>query len=303
MVVLVVANLYLLTVSGAARVDAAQAQVETAQALYQQAVDQKSAGVVAGIDVLRAHVELQTRRQRLLAAKNDFEKQKLDLARAIGLPSGQGFTLADTVPYSPAPVVNLEQALTRAYQERRNVQRARALVNSAEAAKKASWAEALPSLRFSGDYGAIGRSFSNSHGTFTASASLRIPIFQGGRVRGDVLEADALLEQRKAELENMRGAVDAEVRKAFLDLMSANEQVEVTREGLELANQTLTQARDRYGAGVVDNIEVVQAQEAVASANESYIASVYAHNIAKASLARAVGVAEKSVREFLGANP
>jgi len=302
-VVLVVANLYLLAVSGSARVDAAQAQLQTAQALYEQAIHQKNVGVVAAIDVLRAHVELQNRHQRLLASKNEFEKQKLDLSRAVGLPSGQEFNLADAMPYAPAPPVNLDQALQHAYQQRRDVQRAQTMVNAAQAARRAAYSEALPSLKFNGDYGVIGRSFDSARSTFSATAALRIPIFQGGKVRGDVRQADALLEQRKAELDNLRGQADADVRRAYLDLQSATEQVEVTREGLDLANQTLTQARDRYAAGVADNIEVVQAQEALAAANETYISSIYAHNIAKVSLARAVGVAEKSVREFLGANP
>jgi outer membrane protein TolC len=301
-VVLAVANLYLLAVAQSARVDAAQAQLQTAQVLYQQAVHQKNAGVVAGIDVLRAHLQLQNRQQRLVAAKNDFEKQKLDLARAIGLSSAQQFTLVDAMPYAAAPLIDLQQALQHAHQQRRDIQRAEALVKAAEAAKRAAISEALPTLRANGDYGAIGRSFESARSTFSATVALRIPIFQGGKVRGDVLQSDALLEHRKAELQNLRAEVDAEVRKSYLDLQSAGEQIEVTREGLELAKETLTQAKDRYAAGVADNIEVVQAQEALAAANEGYISGVYAHNIAKASLARAVGVAEKSVREFLGAN-
>jgi outer membrane protein TolC len=139
----------------------------------------------------------------------------------------------------------------------------------------------------------------NSHGTYTAAVSLNIPVFQGGRVRGDVLEADALLEQRRAQLADMRGRIAYEVRTAFLDLGAANEQVQVARSAVDLAQQQLTQARDRFAAGVTNNLEVIQAQEAVAMANENYISSLYAFNAAKAALGRAVGGAEKTIPSFL----
>src|SRR5205085_9353328 len=131
-VVLVVANLYLQAVAGEARVQAAQSQLQTAQSSHDQATNMRQAGVVAGIDVLRAQVELQARRQRLLSVQNDFAKAKLDLARAIGLPAGQQFILADKMPYAPAPVVNLETALQHAYERRADYQRALMLVRAAE---------------------------------------------------------------------------------------------------------------------------------------------------------------------------
>ena len=259
----------------------------------------RKAGVVAGIDVLRSQVELQLRQQQLLAARNRFAKDKLDLARAAGLPSGQEFNLSDKMPYAPTPVLTLEKALADAYANRADYQRVQALLRSAEAARRGATAENFPTLGLDGNYGDIGRSFGHSHGTFSAAVALNIPIFQGGKVRADTLQADALLERRRAELEDTRGRVDSEVRKAFLDLQSAADQVEVTGKEIELATETLTQARDRFAAGVANNLEVVQAQEALANANETYIESVYAHNIAKASLARAVGLAEKSIKAFL----
>src|SRR5438552_801022 len=280
---------------------AAQSQLQTAKSSFDQASHMRNAGVVAGIDVLRAQVELQARQQRLLSVQNDFAKAKLDLARAIGLPAGQEFNLADKMPYAPAPVINLETALQHALQQRADYLRAQMLVRAAEASRRAAISEALPSLKFDGNYGDIGRTFGNSHGTFGADAALNIPIFQGGKVAADTEQASAVLAQRRDELDNLRGQIDAEVRKAFLDLQAASEQVEVTREEVDLASQTLTQSRDRFAAGVADNLQVVQAQEALANANEAYIDSVYAHNVAKASLARVVGVAEKSVKEFLGA--
>jgi len=298
-VVVVVADMYLQAVASSARVDAAQSQLATAQATYDQAINMRKAGVVAGIDVLRSQVELQLRQQQLLAARNRFAKDKLDLARAAGLPSGQEFNLSDKMPYAPTPVLTLEKALADAYANRADYQRVQALLRSAEAARRGATAENFPTLGLDGNYGDIGRSFGHSHGTFSAAVALNIPIFQGGKVRADTLQADALLERRRAELEDTRGRVDSEVRKAFLDLQSAADQVEVTGKEIELATETLTQARDRFAAGVANNLEVVQAQEALANANETYIESVYAHNIAKASLARAVGLAEKSIKAFL----
>ena len=298
-VVLVIADLYLQAVASSARVDAAQSQLATAQATYDQAVNMRKAGVVAGIDVLRSQVELQFRQQQLLATRNRFAKDKLDLARAVGLPSGQEFNLADKMPYAPAPAVTLEKALADAYANRAEYQRAQALLRSAEAARRGATAENYPTLGLDGNYGDIGRTFGHSHGTFSTAVALNIPIFQGGKVRADTLQADALLERRRAELEDTQARVDSEVRKAFLDLQSAADQVAVTGKEIELATETLTQARDRFAAGVANNLEVVQAQEALANANETYIESVYAHNIAKASLARSVGLAEKSIKAFL----
>jgi outer membrane protein TolC len=303
LVVLVVGGTYMQTLAGAALIDAVQAQVTTAQRLFEKAQDQKNAGVAAGIDVLRAQVEFQAQQQRLLVAKNEFEKQKLALARAIGLPLAQQFRLAETIPYSPAPPMTLEQALERAYQHRADYLGAQALVRAAELSRKAAVAERYPNVTVAGDYGTLGRAPGNSHGTFTATASLNVPIFQGGKVRGDITQADAVLAQRRAQLDDQRSRIEFEVRSAFLDLQSAADQVQVARSSVDVAQQTLTQAQDRFSAGVTSNIEVVQAQEALAAANENYIASLLAHNLAKLALARALGVAEEASKEFLGGNP
>ena len=129
--------------------------------------------------------------------------------------------------------------------------------------------------------------------------TLTIPIFQGGRTHANVLQAEAALRQSKARLEDLRGQIDNDVRTALLDLNAAADQVEVARSSIDLAEQTLTQAQDRFAAGVSDNLEVVQAQESVASAHESYISSLYAHNLAKVELARALGNAEQGVKQYM----
>ncbi len=298
-VVLVVTGLYLQAVTGASRVDAAQAQAATAEAAYTQAVDFKQAGVVPAIDVLRAQVELRVQQQRLIFFRNELEKQKLSLARAIGLPDGQPFRLTDSVPFAAAPTLTVDDAIARAYGSRMDYQGATARLSAAELRRNAAEAGRLPSVAFDGNYGTIGPSLANSHGTFTAAVSLNIPVFQGGRVRGEVLQADAAIEQQRAQLEDLRGRIAFEVRTAFLDMTAAGDQVGVARSAVDLAQQELTQARDRFSAGVTNNLEVIQAQEAVATANESYLSSLYAYNAAKASLARAIGGAEKMIPAFL----
>jgi outer membrane protein TolC len=300
LVVLAVANAYLQVISDRATVESQQAQVDTSRALYQRASDQRKAGVAARIDELRANVELQTQQQRLIAAQNQQDKDALTLARTIGLPSGQEFTVTDNAAYSPLQGVTLEKALQDAYANRGDHMSAELELRAAELTRKAAAAENYPSISSQVDYGVIGPNFANSHGTFTATVSLNIPIFQGTRVRGDVLKADTNLQQRRAELEDLRGRIDQEVRSAFLDLTSAGELVKVANSNKELARETLSEAQDRFGAGVTDNIEVVQAQESVSSADQAYISSLYSFNIAKVQLARAMGIAEQSVKTYLG---
>lgn len=299
LVVLAAGNAYLQTLAGAARVDAAEAQVGTAQALYNKAVDQQRAGVTPAIDTLRAQVELQTRQQQLIVARNDYAKEKLALARTIGLPPGQEFSLSDKAPYEPLITPSLEQSLQRAYSSRADYRAAMAQVRAAELSRKAATAEHFPSLGLEADYGDIGISPFTSNGTYHVAGTLNIPIFQGNKAHGDALESQAVLRQNRAQMENLRAQIDSEVRTALLDLNAANDQVQVARSSLDLAQQTLTQAQDRFSAGVADNLEVVQAQEILATANENYIASLYAHNVAKVEYARAIGFAEEGVKQYL----
>jgi outer membrane protein TolC len=298
LVVQAVGSNYFLTIASAARVATAEAQVKTAQALYDQASDQLKAGVAASIDALRAKVELQTRQQQLIAARNALAKQKLVLARVIGLPAGQQFEITEKGQYEPITEITLEEALRRAFSTRPDYQAALAQLRGAELARKAAIAEYYPTVDFAADYGDIGITPSHSHGTFDVAGVLRFPIFQGGKVHGDVLQADASIAQSRSQLENLRGQIDQDVRTAFLDLQSAGDQVVVAQSSVDLAAQTLTQAQDRFKAGVTDNIEVVQAQESVTGANESYIESLYSFNLAKISLARALGFAEENVKQF-----
>jgi outer membrane protein TolC len=300
LVVLVVGASYLQTLADAARVESAQAQVQTSKALYDQAVNLKSAGMVAGIDVLRSQVEYQAQQQRLLVAQNELDKQMLSLARTIGIPMGQQIKLADKIPAAQAVPITFEDALKRAYEKRSDYQQAESRLRAAELVKKSAEAQRLPSVGVNGDYGVIGRTPGNSHGTFTAAAALQIPIFQGGRITADVQQAEVQRKTREAELDDLRQRIEFEVRSAFLDVNAATKQLEVATSALGVARDQVSQSRDRFAAGVSNNVEVVQAQEQLAAAEENYISSLFAHNVAKLSLARALGIAEDATKKFLG---
>jgi outer membrane protein TolC len=299
LVVLAVGNAYLLTIASAARIETTDAQVKNAQALYNKAIDQQKAGLSPAIDTLRSQVELQTRQQQLIAAHNDFAKQKLSLARVIGLPPGQEFLLTEKAPYQALTPLPREIYLERAYASRSDYQAAQAQVRAAELSRRAATAGHYPSLDFNANYGDIGATPDHSNGTWQVNGGLNVPIFAGGKTHSDVLEAEAQLKQARSQLADLRGRIDYEVRASLLDLNSAADQVGVARSTVELAEQTLTQSEDRFTAGVADNLEVVQAQESVASAQESYIQSLYAHNLAKIELARAIGDAEQGVKRYL----
>jgi outer membrane protein TolC len=302
MVVLSVGNAYLQAIAAAARVETTEAQVTSGQALYNKASDQLKAGLTPAIDTLRSQVELQTRQQQLIVARNDLAKLTLTVARIIGLAPGQQFVLTEKAPFQALTPQSLEVYLQRAYSSRSDYQSALAQVRGAELSKRAASAGRYPTLSVDANLGDIGVTPSQSNGTWQVTGGVNIPIFAGNRVHADVLEADSQLKQLRAQLGDLRGRIDYEVRTALLDLNAGAEQVEVARSSVELAEQALAQSQDRFSAGVADNLEVVQAQEAVASAHESFIQSLYAHNLAKVELAYSIGDAEQGVRRYLKGN-
>ena len=301
-IVLVIVANYLLVVADQSEVASATSQRDTAKAISQQASDQQTAGVASSVDVLRSQVQLQSREQRLIVAQNNLAKQKLALARAIGLPSGQKFEITTQIPYRELTPSDLDHAIENAYKARADFQSQMSQVGSAELERKAASAERYPSVGAEADYGLSGVNPGSSHGTVDAAATLRIPIFQGGRVHGDVLRADASLSRERQRLDDLRARIDQEVRDAYLDLDAAAQEVSVEKSAVTLATRNLEQSRDRFTSGVTDNVEVVQAQDALATANDAYIASLYSYNLAKISLARATGVAESHYSEYLKGN-
>jgi len=299
LVVQATVNAYLLIIADASRVEAIRSQVETARVLYDRAMDQQSAGTAAGIDVLRSQVELKRQQQRLLAQTNEFQKDKLALGRVIGLPAGQDYNISQTAPFAPLVSMTEDQALQTALEQRPDLQSYKARVRAAEEAVKGARGQRYPTATVTGDYGDVGKTLANSHGTFAFVASTKFNLFDGGRIAGDVVAAQAALKQRQDELADLGGQIDYQVRTAFLDIRSAADQVAVAQDNVDLANQTLAQGRDRFSAGVTDNIEVVQAQDSVAGANDALISALHAHNVAKVGLARALGGAEDGIRRLL----
>jgi outer membrane protein TolC len=298
-VVLAVAGTYLQTLADISRVESQKAQVANAQAVYDQAVVRKEAGTNARIDVTRSAVELQTQQQRLNALQADLQKQQITLARIIGLPQDRALVLSEVLSANPAHAPDAAQAIAQATSLRSDLRAAETQVHAAELALSAAHAERLPSLSLSGNYGALGPNPANAHGVFTVTGTVNIPIYQGGRVRADVEQAEATIAQRRAELADQKAHVEQEVRNALIELQTANGQLKLTQANRDFARETLTQARDRFAAGVSTTLEVVQAQEQVASAESDYISSLFALDLARVSLARATGQAENEIPNLL----
>jgi outer membrane protein TolC len=299
LVVLAVGGAYLEVLADKARVLSALAQLDTANALYQQAAQQRAVGIVAKVDVDRSQVQALIQQQRVTSLQNDFAKQKINLARMTGLPPNDQYELSDDVPFSTAPPITVEEALSQAFEQRSDLKAAVVQVRAADLALSGAHAERMPSLSVNADYGVIGTNPSQSHGTFAVTGTLRFPIWEGGRTGGDIEQADATVTQRRAELDDLKLQVESEIRKVYLDLQAATSEVEVAQKNVGVAKETLDLTRQRVEAGVADSVELVQSQESLANAELDYINSVFAHNVAKLSLARATGRAARDLPSFL----
>ena len=302
LIVLVAANVYFQTVAAGARAESTRAQLETARALREQAQELRAAGVMAGIDVIRSEVGVDAAQYAATAARNDFEKAKLQLARLVGLPIRQAFTLVDQVPALPVPSTSFEDVLARAYTNRPDFLAAQARVRAAEAAVRGARGERLPSAALVGDYGVIGLTPGSALSTFAVTGAVSVPLFDGGRASGRVRQAQSDLAQRQAELEDLRAGIYYNTQTAFLDLTTAQEQLQAATRGRELADLQLTQARDRLAAGVTNTVEVVQAQEAVAASSERFIAAQYDFTVAKALVLSSPGSLEQAIAQYLGSS-
>jgi outer membrane protein TolC len=298
LVVLTVGNAYLLVLADDSRVTSIQAQVATSKISLDQAVANHQAGTAPLLDELRARVDYQTLEQQLISAQNGFEKDKLALARTIGLPLAQKFNLSDKVPYSVFDLIDVDKAIRDAHANRKDLAAMIEQTKALEEQRKSTTAERLPKVVFAGDYGDIGVNVLHSHGTGDAQGTLSAPVFREFGLRGEAQIAQAQLDTQKAQLSDINAQVDADVRDALLDIASAQKQVEVSRSSVDLANEALSEAQQRYANGVSDNLAVSQAEQSVAQANDQYVASLYRHNIAKLSLARALG-AGQSYKNYL----
>ena len=298
LVVLAVAGAYLQVLAANARLLSARAQLETANALFERTTQQLAYGKAAQIDVNRSRVEVLLDQQRLVTLQDDLAKQKINLARLTGLPPNAEYELSNDIPYAPAPSLTMDDAIRQALAQRADLRVAQTQVKVAERALAAARAERFPSVSASADYGEIGAP-SELRPTYTISATLNVPIWNGGRTGGDIQQAQAALAQRRAELEDTRSQIESDVRNAFRDLEAAANQVQVAKQNISLMGETLRQTRQRFEAGVSENFDVVQSQESVAGANLDYIDTVFAHNLAKLALARALGNSADKLEQFL----
>ena len=299
LVILTVGNAYLLALADETRVSRVEAQVATAKVSLDQAVANHQAGTAPLLDELRSRVDSQTLEQQLIVARNALEKDKLALARTIGLPLAQSFNLADKAPYAAFDQLDVQAAITQARANRKDLAAMLEQTKAAEEQRKAATADRLPTVVFSGDYGDIGVNVSHSHETGDASGTLSVPVFKEYALRGEAQVAQAQLDTQRDKLSDANAQVDADVRDALLDIASSAKQVEVAHSSVELANEALSEAQQRYANGVSDNLAVSQAEQSVAQANDQYVTSLYRHNVAKLSLARALGAAE-SYKNYLG---
>jgi outer membrane protein TolC len=300
LVVMTVGNAYLLCIADESRIAAVKAEMATSKVSLDQATQAHDAGTSPRLDVLRAQVDYQNEQQQLIATENQFEKDKLSLARAIGLPLDQKYDLSDKEPFAALDTPDPEQAFQQALKQRKDLAAASEQLAAARASQKAAFNEQLPVASFSGDFGDLGTTPGHSHGTYSATGQVSAPILQIAKVHGDEQVADAQYDQTKAKLSDQVQQVNQEVRDAILDIQSAARLVDATKSNVGLASEALSEAQQRFRVGVSDNLPVSQALSQFEQANDQYISALYQHNVAKLSLARALGVASTNYKDYLG---
>ena len=302
LIVVAVGGSYLRVLATAALVDSQDVQVKYAESSYKQSADQQKAGLKASIDANKTLVELQTEQQRLTSERSDLIKQTMQLARIIGIDPGRQLHLAEKLSTERPFLASAEEAILSAVDHRSDLQAAGLQMKAAEETYRAAKAEYLPSFGVSGYYGLQGVNPDKGAGVFQVAATLTVPIWNSGKTKADVQQADASLRQRKAEAIDQRGIVENDVRTALVDLQTSEQQVQLAESNRALARTTLQQTMDRYATGVSDSVDVVSSQETLASAEHDYISSLYSLNLSRISLARAMGTAEQTIPDMLKGN-
>ena len=287
--VLLVVSQYLGSQRAAADVEAAQSRVSLAQALYDQAADLQKNGVGTGIDTLRANVELQNEKQRLIVARTQLETSLFALARLLNIDPARRITIADQASFSETPQTAPDQTLERAYAERPELRQLLAQEQRTSLEMQTAGEQRLPKLSLSGTWVEQGLTPSSIIPVYQYQASLDFPIFTGGRIQAQRAQADLALRQLKQQEQDLRNRIALEVKTALAQVDAARAAVTVANLGVDLAKQEVEQARDRFQAGVANNIEVINAQDSLSRANDNQIAALYAYNQARADLAHATG--------------
>jgi len=292
-VILLVVSQYIGTLRDVANVEASQSRVDLAQALYDQAADLQKEGVGTGIDTLRANVELQNEKQRLIEAQADRETSLFALSRLLNLDPRQPLELADSLSFFDTPQPEAEPSIELALAERQEWKSLEEQIKAAGNDKRASQASRLPSLRFDGNWDYLGTSTTTGIPTYTYAASVSMPIFTGGRIHAEITRASLEIQKLEQQQQDLRNQIALDVKTALINLNSARNEVQVANLGVQLSKEEVDQARDRFKAGVANNIEVIQAQDSLARANDNQIAALFRFNQARADLARSIGQMEK----------
>jgi outer membrane protein TolC len=299
-VVLAASSAYITIAASESRVEANAAQLDLAKGLEEQMKHRVERGVSPEIDLIRAQVEERTAEQRLDLAKTQFEKDKLALTRIIGLPIEQQFSLTTLLSYVEPPKEDLKAMLDSAHVSRNDLKATSLMVEAAHSATKAASDQRLPTLAINARYAGAGITPAHIYSTYDVSGSVRIPLFTGGEIASEVSAAKALEIRRQMEYRDLEARVQYDVRSAYLDLQGARHSVSVATENLKLAEHGMKEARDRFDVGVSNVVELLQAHQSVAAAQDNYISSVYVHNLAKLMLIRATGTAEMDLPFYLG---
>ena len=292
-VILLVVSQYIGTLRAMADVQASQSRVELAQALYDQAADLQKEGVGTGIDTLRANVELQNEKQRLLEAVNDRETLLYGLSRLLNLDPRQQIELADSLSFYDTPQPEVEPSIEEALTERQEWKALAAQIKAAADLKKAAQYSRLPTVQFDGNFAYVGTSGNTTLPTYTYEGSVNLPLFTGGKIHAEIVRADLEIRKLEQQQADLRNQIALDVKTALLNLQSARNEVQVANLGVQLSKEEVDQARDRFKAGVANNIEVIQAQDSLSRANDNQIAALYRFNQARADLARSIGQMEK----------
>jgi len=298
-VILNVGTEYLKVIAAQSQVDYAQSLLDTDRTLLFQAHQKHAAGVAANLDELRARVQYQSQQQAVIAAKDQLEKNKIALNRAIGLAPEQKIQLTDVAPYADLAAMPIEEARREAFQNRQDYQRMKHQIVAAELEQRAIKHERWPSLKFSGNYGVTGVAGLMYHGTFVAMGTLNIPIFHEAKFRGDADVAEAQVEQLRSQMNDLNTEIDQQLRDSLLNLQSAQQLVQVSKSSVSLAQTALDQTMERFKAGVDTNLPVAEAQTALAQAQTNYVNSVYQYNESKLTLARNLGLIESQFKNYL----
>ncbi|HXB74235.1 MAG TPA: TolC family protein [Candidatus Acidoferrales bacterium] len=288
-----VSRAYLAAVKADADVDAALANVTLSEAVLKQSENQKAAGTGTGIEITRARVQLANDRQRLLVARNQHRSAQLQLLRAMGVRLDTDLELTDKLAYTPVDAVTVEQARAQAWKERPDYEAQREREANARLQASATKLERLPTVAAFGDYGANGASIDNALATRTIGIQVRVPLFDGGRRDARREESASQYRSEKVKTNDLKEQIELDVRLALDALQSADDQVKVSKEGLELAENELTQARRRYDAGVAVGVEVTDAQTRLERARDNQTSALYNYNLARIDLAQAMGAVRR----------